>query len=121
LSKRSKNDGVRQEPGGDSMEPALIDTNIISMFMRGHPAVRDRFAAYVKEHDRINLSIITIYEALSGLKHRDAKKQTATFRALVEGSEVWPLTVSDWPLRCARISLPHYASAWKVGFTERLL
>ncbi len=74
------------------MEPALIDTNIVSMFLRGHPRVKDRFADYVEEHGKINLSIITVYEALSGLKHRDAKKQMTTFRALVDASEIWPLT-----------------------------
>lgn len=74
------------------MEPALIDTNIVSMFLRGHASVRDRVAAYVEEHGKLNLSIITVYEALSGLKHRDAKKQMAAFRAFVEASEIWPLT-----------------------------
>lgn len=74
------------------MQPALIDTNIVSMFMRGHPAVKNSVAAYIQEYHRLNLSIITIYEALSGLRYRDAKKQTATFKALVELSEAWPLT-----------------------------
>ena len=74
------------------MEPALIDTNIVSMFLRGHSRVKDRFAEYVEEHGKVNLSIITVYEGLSGLKHRDAKKQMAAFKALVDASEIWPLT-----------------------------
>ena len=74
------------------MEPALVDTNIVSMFLRGHASVRDCVAAYLEEHGKLNLSMITVYEALSGLKHRDAKKQMASFRALVAASEVWPLT-----------------------------
>jgi len=80
------------------------------MFMRGHPAVTDCFAAYVKEHDRLNLSIITIYEALSGLKHRDAKKQTAAFELLVEVSEVWPLTEQS-----VELSAEVYAALRKKG------
>jgi tRNA(fMet)-specific endonuclease VapC len=92
------------------VEPALIDTNIISMFMRGHPTVRDCVAAYLKEHNRLNLSIITIYEALSGLKHRDAKKQTATFKTLVEASEVWPLTEES-----VEFSAEMYAALRKKG------
>jgi len=92
------------------MKPALIDTNIISMFMRGHPAVKDCATAYIKEYDRLNLSIITIYEALSGLKHRDAKKQTATFKALVELSEVWPLTEQS-----VELSAEMYAALRKRG------
>ncbi len=92
------------------MAPALIDTNIISMFMRGHPTVKDRVTAYIREYDRLNLSIITIYEALSGLKHRDAKRQTATFKALVELSEVWPLTEES-----VELSAEMYAALRKKG------
>ena len=74
------------------MKPALIDTNIVSMFMRGHPAVKSSVATYIREYQRLNLSIITVYETLSGLKHRDAKKQMTTFRSLVEISDIWPIT-----------------------------
>ncbi len=42
------------------MEPALIDTNIVSMSLRGHPEVRDRFAAYVEEHGKVSFSMITV-------------------------------------------------------------
>ena len=57
------------------MKPALIDTNILSFFFRNHSLVVEGFQAYLKEHDKINISIITYYEIVSGLKHRDAQKQ----------------------------------------------
>lgn len=94
------------------MEPALIDTNIVSMFLRGHPEVRDRFAVYVGEHGKINLSIVTVYEALSGLKHRDAKKQMAAFQALVNASEIWSLTEQS-----VELSAEMYATLRKAGQT----
>ncbi len=94
------------------MEPALIDTNIVSMFLRGHPEVRGRFAAYVEEHGKVNLSMITVYEALSGLKHRDAKKQMTAFKALVDASEIWPLTEQS-----VELSADIYAALRKTGQT----
>ena len=61
------------------MKPALIDTDILSLFFRGQPQVVAHFAAYTREYSKINFSIITYYEILSGLKHRDAQKQLAAF------------------------------------------
>jgi tRNA(fMet)-specific endonuclease VapC len=94
------------------MEPALVDTNIVSMFLRGHTGVRDCVAGYLEEHGKLNLSIITVYEALSGLKHRDAKKQMASFRALVAASEVWPLTEQS-----VELSADMYAALRATGRT----
>ncbi|MEB3215595.1 MAG: hypothetical protein VKN72_04935 [Nostocales cyanobacterium 94392] len=53
------------------MNPALIDTNIVSLFFRNNPNVVARFHAYLKEYDKLNISIITYYEIVSGLKHRE--------------------------------------------------
>jgi tRNA(fMet)-specific endonuclease VapC len=50
------------------VKPALVDTDILSMFFRGNPIVVSRFEAYLNEHAQINLSIVTYYEILSGLK-----------------------------------------------------
>ncbi len=88
------------------MKPALIDTNIVSMFLRGHSRVKDRFAEYVEEHGKVNFSIITVYEALSGLKHRDAKKQMTAFKALVDASEIWPLTEQSVEVSAEMYSTP---------------
>ena len=56
------------------MKVSLVDTNILSMFFRGHPQVVAKFQAYLAEYDTINLSMITYYEVVSGLKHRDAHR-----------------------------------------------
>ena len=61
------------------MKAALIDTNILSLFFRNQTLVVEHFEAYVKVHSKINISIITYYEILSGLKHRDAHKQLTSF------------------------------------------
>jgi len=50
------------------VRPALIDTDIISMFLRGHRNVTGRFEAYLSEYGMIHFSILTYYEIVSGLK-----------------------------------------------------
>jgi tRNA(fMet)-specific endonuclease VapC len=77
------------------MKPALIDTNILSFFFRNHSLVVEGFQAYLKEHDKINISIITYYEIVSGLKHRDAQKQLISFLEFVSYNTVLPLTTSS--------------------------
>jgi len=56
----------------------MLDTDILSEFMRGNPKVIAHVDAYLKEHGFINLSIITYYEILNGLLYRDAKRQLKT-------------------------------------------
>jgi tRNA(fMet)-specific endonuclease VapC len=92
------------------MKPALIDTNILSFFFRNHSLVVERFQAYWKEHDKINISIITYYEIVSGLKHRDAQKQLISFQEFVSYNTVLPLTISS-----ATISADIYANLRNKG------
>jgi tRNA(fMet)-specific endonuclease VapC len=77
------------------MKPALIDTNILSFFFRNHNLVVNNFQAYLREYDKINISIITYYEIVSGLKHRDAQKQLASFQEFVSYNSVLPLTTNS--------------------------
>lgn len=74
------------------MKAALIDTNILSLFFKGHPQVVGNFETYLEEYETINLSIITYYEIVSGLKHRDAHKQLDLFLSFVAQNTVLPLT-----------------------------
>ncbi len=74
------------------MKPALVDTNILSFFFRNHSLVVERFRAYLREHNKINISIITYYEIISGLKHRDAQKQLISFGEYVLCNTVLPLS-----------------------------
>jgi hypothetical protein len=51
---------------------ALIDTDILSFYFKGDPNVIAKFRDYLKEFDQINISIITFYEIVGGLKHKKA-------------------------------------------------
>lgn len=61
------------------MKPVLIDTDILSYFLKGHEKVFLRFQEYLKDFDRINFSIITYYEIVSGLTFKNAEKQLQIF------------------------------------------
>ncbi|BAP54795.1 PilT protein domain-containing protein [Thioploca ingrica] len=74
------------------MKLAVIDTDILSWFFRGHEGVVSRFSSYLAVYDKINLSIITYYEILSGLKYKDARKQLSTFLAFAKCNNIILLT-----------------------------
>jgi tRNA(fMet)-specific endonuclease VapC len=74
------------------MRQALIDTDILSMFFRGHRDVVSRVESYVAEHIRVNISILTYYEIVSGLKHKDAHRQLTHFLEFASQNNLIPLT-----------------------------
>ena len=82
------------------------------MFLRGHPNVKARMAAYLEAQEALYLSIITLYEILSGLEHRDAQKQMGRFRVFSQDCVVCALT-EDSVLVSARL----YAKLRKEGKT----
>lgn len=76
------------------MKPALVDTDILSEFLRGTPKVVENTGKYLQEYDAINLSIITYYEILNGLLYKDARKQLLKFTDFAELNKILPLTIS---------------------------
>ncbi len=92
------------------MKPALIDTDILSLFFRGQPQVVSRFDSYAEEYTQINFSLITYYEILSGLKHRNARKQLTTFLEFAAQNNVVALTE-----RSVTISADIYAATRAKG------
>ncbi len=92
------------------MKPALIDTDILSMFFKGNKNVKQNFKAYLNEYNAINFSLITYYEILSGLKHRDANKQMDSFMEFASQNNIIPLTTKS-----TKISAKIYADLRKKG------
>jgi len=92
------------------MNSSLLDTDILSLYFRNNPNVVSRFQEYLAQYEKINFSIITYYEILSGLKHRDALKQLSSFREFSKRSALLPLTE-----RSVAISSDLYASSRKAG------
>jgi tRNA(fMet)-specific endonuclease VapC len=92
------------------MKPALVDTDTLSMFFRGDPCTVTRFQAYLDEYAEIKLSIVTYYEIVSGLRHRDAAKQLDAFLEFARRNAVLPITAHS-----ANISADLYARLRREG------
>jgi len=92
------------------MKPCLIDTDILSLFFRNHPQVVESGNLYLQSYDKLSFSLITYYEILSGLKHRDAHQQLNKFLEFSEFSQIIPLTEKS-----VKISAEIYADLRKKG------
>lgn len=92
------------------MKQALIDTDILSMFFRGDEKVKENFQLYLEKYDEITISILTYYEIVSGLKHRDAKKQMKAFVEFSSHSLIYNLSEKS-----TEISAGLYANLRKKG------
>jgi len=102
------------------MKPSMLDTDILSEFLRGNLKVIAKVDEHLKEYGYINLSIITYYEILNGLLYKDARKQLAKFEEFVELNKVIPLT-----LRMAKTAAVIQADLRKkgteIGHTDTLI
>ena len=92
------------------MKPCLLDTDILSLFFRNHPQVVENCNLYLQEYERLSISLITYYEILSGLKHRDTSKQLEKFLAFSKLNQIIPLTEES-----VKISAEIYADLRKKG------
>jgi len=80
---------------------SLVDTDILSFYFRGDTKVVERFNEYLKEFDQINISIITYYEILGGLRFKKAEKQILDFEDFIRNNIIrvslkTPLTLLFW-------------------------
>jgi len=102
------------------MKLSLLDTDILSEFLRGNSKVVAKVDEHLEEYGLVNLSIITYYEILNGLLYKDAKKQLKKFTDFVELNKVIPMT-----MRTAKIAAEIYADLRKkgreIGHTDTLI
>ncbi|MDA0747268.1 MAG: type II toxin-antitoxin system VapC family toxin [bacterium] len=75
-----------------ALSQMVLDTDILTAILRQNPIVLPRARAYLNEHGRFHLSIITRYEILRGLKTKDATRQAATFETFCSRNMILPLT-----------------------------
>lgn len=92
------------------MKPCLLDTDILSFFFRNHPQVVYSCNLYLQEYRQLSFSLITYYEILSGLKHRDAQKQLDKFLEFSQLNQILLLTEES-----VTISAKIYADLRKKG------
>jgi tRNA(fMet)-specific endonuclease VapC len=70
------------------MQKVLLDSNMISYFLRGEPSVITELEKYQEYFEKITFSILTYYEIVSGLKYRDSRKLLTIFEELASESEI---------------------------------
>ena len=102
------------------MKPALVDTDILSEFLRGTPKVVQNAEKYLETYDAINFSIITYYEILNGLLYKDAKKQLQKFTDFAALNKILPLTISA-AKRAAEIYAGLKKKGQPIGHTDCLI
>jgi tRNA(fMet)-specific endonuclease VapC len=76
------------------MKQAIIDTDTISYFFRGHQNVVRHLDTYWQKYGLVNVSVITYYEVLNGLHYKDAKGQLAKFEVFIQLNKILDLSSS---------------------------
>lgn len=98
----------------------MLDTDILSEFLRGNGRVISKVDEHLKEYGFINLSIITYYEILNGLLYKDARKQLAIFEEFIELNKVIPLTI-PMAKTAAKIQADLRKKGAEIGHTDTLI
>jgi len=102
------------------MKQAILNTDILSEFLRGNSKVITKVDDHLKEYGYISLSIITYYEILNGLLFKDANKQLARFEEFVSYNKVIPLTMKSVKIS-ASIQADLRKKGTEIGHTDTLI
>jgi tRNA(fMet)-specific endonuclease VapC len=102
------------------MKSSMLDTDILSEFLRGNQKVIAKVDEHLKEYGFISLSIITYYEILNGLLYKDARKQLTRFEEFVELNKVIPLTLR-MAKNAAAIQADLRKKGTEIGHTDTLI
>ena len=89
------------------MKESLIDTDILSYYFRGNPEVVSRFNMYLDNFDRINISLITYFEILSGLLVKDSKGKLKMFESFCSTSTIINPTVLSASIAAQTVARLH--------------
>ncbi|MEO0770259.1 MAG: type II toxin-antitoxin system VapC family toxin [Cyanobacteria bacterium J06649_4] len=74
------------------MKQALLDTNMLSYFLRGEEKVVNKVNDYLQHYAYLTFSVFTYYETRSGLLYRDAQKQMQRSEEFAEISNAIPFS-----------------------------
>lgn len=92
------------------MRKVLLDTDVFSAYLKGSSSVRQHIDNYLDNFEALSISIITKYEILSGLYHKDSHNKLEKFHQLLAFTEVVPLTDS-----AIEVAAQKYAETRKNG------
>ncbi len=69
----------------------LVDTDILSYYLKGYPDVMKEFDGHENKHGPVGISRITIVEILGGLKAKNATSQEARFREFLNSRVIFEI------------------------------
>ena len=98
----------------------LLDTDTLSLYLKGHPRVMANVQNYAQAYGVIHFSLITYYEVLNGLLAKDARQQMGRFHNLVLDSRLMPLTLESTRLS-AQISADLRKAGQPIEHTDILI
>lgn len=102
------------------MSPSLLDTDVLSEFLRGNPKVVLKVEEYLKEHGVISMSVVTYYEILNGLLYKDTRKFLERFNDFAALNQVVPLT-QRMAEEAASIRAELRRKGQEIGHTDTLI
>lgn len=76
------------------MKECIIDTDILSYYMRGVPQVVTQVQRYLKQYGSFNVSSLTIFEILKGLRKKGLSEKEKTFQSEMLKHNVFGLDYS---------------------------
>ena len=74
---------------------ALIDTDILFLYLKGNKTVETNFKAYLQEYGKFNISVLSYDEITESLNANKAMKQLNDFTELARYNNIIPLTVNS--------------------------
>lgn len=85
------------------MNDYLIDTDILSFYLKGNQKVINKFQDYLSEvgSNGLNISEITYFEILAGLEYRNAIKQIEIFEKFIQKCNI--IKLSNTSIRLSAI------------------
>lgn len=94
------------------MKRKLLDTDILSYYLKGVPSVVERAERYLARLGRLEFGTVAYYEIRQGLLHAGA-------RAKVRESGEFALASTTWPFdrATARLAADPCAALWRQGLS----
>ncbi len=74
------------------MERILLDTDVVSFYLRGHASVLERVARYLEHHAQLELSVVSYYELRRGLIRIGASRRLRDLEIFVAQSRLWEVS-----------------------------
>jgi tRNA(fMet)-specific endonuclease VapC len=74
------------------MHRCLLDTDVLSWYLRGHAPVVQRVMEYLQRYPQLELSVMSYYELRRGLVRIGVRRRIEQLEAFVQRCQVWEVS-----------------------------